>query len=173
MHLNNIVVHDVASWDGRQPCVKVDDIKTAPFFHFKSEIPKKMNSSIAKASGYLLAFRHMGFDYYFTIIVLNPSQGWHILDTAMQDMDAATQSCVMPQELGNREIPRQHGKTHLLPLHPHQLVGCTDLETFFPLTPLIPKYTCVQLFVQSDSYFLFVNCMLHQSLYHNALQDAI
>ena len=88
-------------------------------------------------------------------------------------LDNTTQLCAEPVEMERRELPRQHRKKRLHPLHPKRLHGRTDSDTFFSSVKSIRGYKCVQLFVHVPSDFLFVRCMQREKHSHGALQDFI
>ena len=73
----------------------------------------------------------------------------------------------------NRESPRQHRKKRLLPLHPNQLPGRTDSDTFFASIPYIRGYKCVQLFYFLLRCYTYVSFMRRESHSHQAYQDFI
>lgn len=84
-----------------------------------------------------------------------------------------TQYCAEPVEMERRELPRQHRKKRLYPLHPRRLWGRTDSDTFFSSIKSIRNHTCVQLFVHVNSDYLFVRCMQREKHSHGAFQDFI
>ena len=88
-------------------------------------------------------------------------------------LEATTQFCAEPVEAEQREIPRQHRKKRLLPLHPRRLRGRVDSDTFFSSVPSIRGYKCVQFFVHVPSDFIFIRCMQRESHSHGAYQDFI
>ena len=88
-------------------------------------------------------------------------------------LKATTQLCSEPVEMEKREIPRQHRKKRLLPLHPRRLRGRVDSDTFFSTIKSIRNYKCVQLFVHVNSDYLFVRCMQREAHSHGAYQDFI
>ena len=88
-------------------------------------------------------------------------------------LEATTQLCAEPVEMERREIPKQHRKKRLLPLHPRRLRGRVDSDTFFSTVKSIRNYKCVQLFVHVNSDYLFVRCMQREAHSHGAYQDFI
>ena len=88
-------------------------------------------------------------------------------------LESTTQLCAEPVEMERRELPRQHRKKRLLPLHPRRLRGRTDSDTFFSSLKSIRGFTCVQLFVHVSSDYLFVKCMKREAHSHGAYQDFI
>ena len=86
---------------------------------------------------------------------------------------ATTQLCAEPVEAERREIPRQHRKKRLLPLHPRRLKGRVDSDTFFSTVLSKRNYKCVQFFVHVPSDYIFVRCMQRESHSHGAYQDFI
>jgi hypothetical protein len=52
-------------------------------------------------------------------------------DALERTLDATTQFCAEPVKMEQREIPRQHQKKRLYPLHPRRLTGRVDTDTFF------------------------------------------
>jgi hypothetical protein len=88
-------------------------------------------------------------------------------------LESTTQLCAEPVEMERREIPRQHRKKRLLPLHPRRLRGRTDTDTFFSSVKSIRGYKCVQLFVHRASDYLFVRCMQREAHSHGAYQDFV
>ena len=88
-------------------------------------------------------------------------------------IEMTTQLCAKPVEMEIREIPRQHRKKRLLPLHPSRLKGRVDIDTFFSSIQSIRGYKCVQLCVHVPSDYLFVRCMQRESHSHGAYQDFV
>ena len=88
-------------------------------------------------------------------------------------LNATTQLCAEPIEAERREIPRQHRKKRLLPLHPRRLKGRVDSDTFFSTVKSIRNYKCVQFFVHVESDYLFVRCLQREAHSHGAYQDFI
>ena len=88
-------------------------------------------------------------------------------------LESTTQLCSEPVEMEKRELPRQHRKKRLLPLHPRRLCGRTDSDTFFSSLKSIRGYKCVQLFVHVPSDYLFIRCMKREAHSHGAYQDFI
>ena len=88
-------------------------------------------------------------------------------------LETTTQFCSEPIEMERREIPRQHRKKRLFPLHPRRLNGRVDADTFFSSVESIRKYKCVQFFVHVKSDFVFGRCMQRESHSHGAYQDFI
>ena len=88
-------------------------------------------------------------------------------------LETTTQLCAEPVEMEQREIPRQHRKKRLLPLHPRRLSGRVDSDTFFASVKSIRGYKCVQFFVHIPSDFIFCRCMQRESHSHGAYQDFI
>ena len=86
---------------------------------------------------------------------------------------ATTQLCSSPVEMENRETPRQHRKSRILPLHPKRITGRTDSDTFFSSVKSVRGFTCVQLFISIAWQFLYVTCMRRESHSHGAYQDFI
>ena len=97
-----------------------------------------------------------------------PSQ--KVLDNTLK---ATTQLCLEPVKMERREIPRQHRKKRLLPLHPRRLRGRVHSDTFFSTVKSIRNYKCVQLFVHVNSDYLFVWCMQREAHLHGTYQDFI
>ena len=88
-------------------------------------------------------------------------------------LESTTQLCAEPVEMERRELPRQHRKKRLHPLHPRRLRGRTDSDTFFSSVKSIRGYKCVQLFVHVPSDYLFVRCMQREKHSHAAYQDYV
>lgn len=88
-------------------------------------------------------------------------------------IESTTQLLHEPVEMERREIPRQHRKKRLLPLHPKRLRGRVDADTFFSTVKSIRNYKCVQLFVHVLSDFIFIRCMQRESHSHGAYQDFV
>eukprot|EP00957_Ditylum_brightwellii_P117776 8985065-Ditylum_brightwellii.AAC.1 len=51
-------------------------------------------------------------------------------------LESTTQLCSKPIKSEHREIPCQHWKKRLLPLHPRRLRGRVDLDMFFLATSM-------------------------------------
>ena len=83
------------------------------------------------------------------------SLGYPSKKTLEKTIEMTTQLCAEPVEMEIREIPRQHRKKRLLPLHPRRLKGRVDSDTFFSSIQSIRGYKCVQLFVHVPSDYLF------------------
>ena len=94
-------------------------------------------------------------------------------DALEKTLDATTQFCAEPVEMERREIPRQHRKKRLYPLHPRRLTGRVDADTFFSSVKSVRGYKCVQLFVHVKSDYVFARCMQRESHSHGAYQDFI
>ena len=90
-----------------------------------------------------------------------------------QTLSATTQLCAEPVEMEKREIPRQHRKKRILPLHLKRLRGRVDTDTFFSYVNSIRNYKCIQLFLHVPSDFIFVRCIQRESHSHGAYQDFI
>ena len=88
-------------------------------------------------------------------------------------LKATTQLCAEPVEMERREMPKQHRKKRLLPLHPRRLRGRVDSDTFFSTVKSIRSYKCVQFFVHVNSDYLFVRCMQREAHSHGAYQDFV
>ena len=101
------------------------------------------------------------------------SLGYPSKKTLKKTIEMTTQLCAEPVEMEIREIPRQHRKKRLLPLHPSRLKGRVDIDTFFSSIQSIRGYKCVQLFVHVPSDYLFVRCMQRESHSHGAYQDFV
>ena len=84
-----------------------------------------------------------------------------------------TQLCSSAVEMDNQESPRQHRKKRLLPLHPNQLPGRTDSDTFFASIQSIRGYKYVHLFYSFLSCYTYVSCMRRESHSHQAYQDFV
>ena len=63
--------------------------------------------------------------------------------TVERTLSATTQLCSGPIEMDNRESPRQHRKSRLLPLHPIRVEGRTDSDTYYCSPKSIRGFTCV------------------------------
>ena len=88
-------------------------------------------------------------------------------------LEKTTQLCAEPVEMERRELPKQHRKKRLLPLHPRRLRGRTDSDTFFSTVKSIRGYKCVQFFVHVPSDYSFARCMQREAHSHGAYQDYI
>jgi hypothetical protein len=99
--------------------------------------------------------------------------GYPTNEVMEKTLESTTQLCAEPVEMERREIPRQHRKKRLLPLHPRRLRGRTDTDTFFSSVKSIHGYKCVQLFVHRASDYLFVRCMQREAHSHGAYQDFV
>ncbi len=71
-------------------------------------------------------------------------------------LQATTQLCTEPVEMEKRELPRQHRKKRLHPLHPKRLRGQVHSDTFFSSIKPIRGYKYVQLFVHVPSDYIFI-----------------
>ena len=81
------------------------------------------------------------------------------LDEVMEKtLESTTQMQVEPIESERREVPKQHRKKRLLMIHPRQLKGRTDMDTFFSTVKSICGYLCVHIFCHVISDFLFFRC---------------
>ena len=94
-------------------------------------------------------------------------------DVVKHTLQSTTQYCVEPIEMELRDIPRQHRKKRISPLHPRRLGGRVDTDTFFSSVKSVRGYKCIQLFVHVESDFIFVRCMQRESHSHGAYQDFI
>lgn len=94
-------------------------------------------------------------------------------EVVKRTLENTTQYCAEPVEMEKRELPRQHRKKRLPPLHPRRLPGVTATDTFFSSVKSIRNHTCVQLFVHVPSDYLFVRCMQRERHSHGAFQDFI
>ena len=88
-------------------------------------------------------------------------------------MAATTQLCADPVEMENREAPRQHRKSRVLPLHPRRIEGRTDSDTYFSSVKSVRGFICVQVFVSLLAQYIFVRCLRRERHSHNAYQDLI
>ena len=94
-------------------------------------------------------------------------------DVLTATMEATTQLCSSPVEMDNREAPRQHRKSRVLPLHPRRVPGRTDSDTYFSTVKSVRGYTCVQVFVSLVSQYLYAVCMRREQHSHGAYQDFV
>ena len=88
-------------------------------------------------------------------------------------LTATTQLCANPVEMDNREAPRQHRKSRVLPLHPRRIEGRTDSDTYFSSIKSVRGFTCVQVFVSLLAQHIFVRCLRRESHSHSAYQDLV
>ncbi len=72
---------------------------------------------------------------------------------------ATTQYCVGPIEMENRDSPKQHQKTRLIPLHPQRVMGRTDSDTFFCSLILTRGFSCIQIFLCLVTQLIFIKLM--------------
>ena len=71
-------------------------------------------------------------------------------------LENMTQLCSSAVDMDNRESTRQHRKKQILPLHPNQLPGRTDSDTFFASIQYIRGYKYVELFYSLLSCYTYV-----------------
>jgi hypothetical protein len=91
----------------------------------------------------------------------------------VKTLEAMTQLCESPVEMDKRESPRQHRKQRLQALHPKQIEGRTDSDTFFASIKPVRNHLCIQIFYSVLHRFIFVRGMRKESESHGAYQDLV
>src|SRR5688500_695290 len=61
----------------------------------------------------------------------------------------------------------------ILPLHPRQIEGRTDSDTFFSTIKSIRGFSCIQIFYSLQAHYLYIKCLKKESQSHEAFQDFI
>ena len=61
----------------------------------------------------------------------NKTLGYPSKEVLEHTMDSTTQLCAAPVKMDKRQLPKQHHKQRILPLHPCHICGRTDTDTFY------------------------------------------
>ena len=159
------------NFDGRKTYIHVHkptetEINELPHYELTSSLPWRPEEDIPLVRRAKLSKKVFDIKRWKALL------GWQP-DNIIQNTLSATTQYVSTVEAETRDVPRHHLKVCLPTLQPRHCHEGFYTDTFFADIRSLRGYTCVQLFVGSESLYTFVSLMKTKQHAYMALEDFI